>query len=1279
MINVDVILKMSWLRKVNFQMNWATDKWRVRKNSSKSSNSRRVAIDKQGSEDLKNESNDFYIAQMSWSKLQFILSESNAFAFATLLSLESKRKRLLVVIEKIDENSSRISNEISSQYVAFQDIFFEVETHKLSEHDSHDHVIETLSNRESFFDLIYNLSATKLKILKNYIDEYMKKNFITEFVSSARVFILFVKKTNDKLRLCVNYRNLNEIIIKNRYSLSLINENLNKLFEARIFIKLNVKDVFHRIRIREEDEWKTTFRCRFDHYQYWIMFFELANSSITFQVYINKTMHSYLDLFVLMYINDLLMFFSFIEEHIEHVKLMLQRLRQFNLYFKLSKCSFHVFHVNFLDFRMSFEDIAMQTSRVIVVKNWSKSKSHRDVQVFIKFANFYKRFVHAFFKASAELISLLKESEKEKFRIKFVMILETKEFMKQIKRIFMSASMLRHYEFDDESMMKTNVFDFVITRIFSQLAKIDDQWRSIAFYFRKMIFVERNYEINDQKMLVIVKICKKWRYYIKDVKYFVRMIIDHVNLKNFFINKTLSRKKVRWWERLAELDLKIKYRFDKNNFADDSFCRRDYENETTKEDKNNENLNLRKWVLIESKNTLKNKNEKRKKKNTYFFQSTNHRFTTLSNADSNSSETFETIDETSRSNCFTRNNFEKDAEISIVKNAQNFLKKEKIVATVKRTLKRKKSFKSSSRDIEKISKTLRLENVANSENLASRDWIKNVSSKKATFNASFLKLRIVLLILQQFDSLAQRIRFFVEKASMKHDKESESVKRLDSDKSDDVVSNCSRKNVDLDSSFKWNIENDLLRWKDKWYILSKFLKREFLKQNHDDSYVDHFEHERTFDLLKRKYFWNNMSKDVKEYVDICSTCHRIKFVRHKSHDMLQSLSILEKSRQNWTMNFIIDLSFSKHKKVVYDSMLMIIDRYIKFNLYISSKKTWNAEDLTNALIDEIFIKFERLVFIVTDRDSFFIFKFWSSLCYHLWVRLRYNIVYHSQIDEQIERQNQTLELYLKSYVNYQQNDWVRWFNIIEYVYNNSLNSVLKQTFFQMMFDSEIKFENVIQKDLKIDVFAARDRVVHVSKMRRTCETRWKQTLERAERNYNKKRVQIEFKINDKIFLNARNIISIRSFKKLNYKYYDSYTINESINKISYKLNLSSIMKDIHDVFHVFFLKFANEKNDETSSFIWIEDEKQWKIEEIVDRRIKNNKTSYLIKWLEYSHSNNEWVKEEDMSNVKKIIEKFLSKSSTKNDRCVSKRRRWDENFSMHSFQTFFHEIFYHWF
>jgi hypothetical protein len=190
-----------------------------------------------------------------------------------------------------------------------------------------------------------------------------------------------------------------------------------------------------------------------------------------------------------------------------------------------------------------------------------------------------------------------------------------------------------------------------------------------------MIFAERNYEINDQKMLVIVKICKKWRHYIENVKHSIRMIIDHANLKNFFINKALNRKEIKWWKRLIEFDLKIKYRFEKNNFANDSFRKRDYEDEIAKKNKNKKNLNLKKWILIESKSIFKNKNEKRKKK--YFFSSTNIRHVFLSNANNIASETFETIDEMSRNNCFANNDSANCAKFSIVKNAQNFLKKKK--------------------------------------------------------------------------------------------------------------------------------------------------------------------------------------------------------------------------------------------------------------------------------------------------------------------------------------------------------------------------------------------------------------------------------------------------------------------------------------------------------------------------------------------------------------------------------------------------------------------------
>lgn len=119
------------------------------------------------------------------------------------------------------------------------------------------------------------------------------------------------------------------------------------------------------------------------------------------------------------------------------------------------------------------------------------------------------------------------------------------------------------------------------------------------------------------------------------------------------------------------------------------------------------------------------------------------------------------------------------------------------------------------------------------------------------------------------------------------------------------------------------------------------------------------------------------------------------------------------------------------------SILVVIDRYTKLAKYIPAKKTWTAEDLADAMVDVVFTQFGRPKSIVSDRGSLFTSNFWSAFCYHLWVRLGYSTAYHPQTDGQTERQNQTLETYLRSYVNYEQNDWAKWLSIAEFAYNNS--------------------------------------------------------------------------------------------------------------------------------------------------------------------------------------------------------------------------------------------------
>jgi hypothetical protein len=174
---------------------------------------------------------------------------------------------------------------------------------------------------------------------------------------------------------------------------------------------------------------------------------------------------------------------------------------------------------------------------------------------------------------------------------------------------------------------------------------------------------------------------------------------------------------------------------------------------------------------------------------------------------------------------------------------------------------------------------------------------------------------------------------------------------------------------------KWKIENDILHFEEKYYIFSNFLRRELLKQNHDDSHANHFEYEKIFKLLRRKYWWFNMSKNVKKYVISCTKCFLRKSIKHKSYELLQSLSIFQKFKKNWTMNFIINLSLSKRREQIYNVILIVINRYTKYFKYISIKKDWTAKHLANELFDEIFFKQEMSKFTIFDRDSLFTFNF----------------------------------------------------------------------------------------------------------------------------------------------------------------------------------------------------------------------------------------------------------------------------------------------------------------
>ena len=234
---------------------------------------------------------------------------------------------------------------------------------------------------------------------------------------------------------------------------------------------------------------------------------------------------------------------------------------------------------------------------------------------------------------------------------------------------------------------------------------------------------------------------------------------------------------------------------------------------------------------------------------------------------------------------------------------------------------------------------------------------------------------------------------------------------------------------------------DILYYNNRLYVPEEeSLQSELLRIYHDDIITEHFGIKKIIKLLMRKYFWKNMIDDVKEYIRTCDICQRVKVPRHRPYGKMQTLRQPTSPWKEVTIDFITDLPPSKQKGNIYDSILIVIDCFIKMARYIPTTKTIDAIGLTNLFIDEVAIQYEMPAGIILDRGSVFMSNYWSEICYDFNIKRQLNTAFHLQTDRQTECQNQTLEHYLRVYCSDDQSNWAMLLPLAEYVYNNASHS-----------------------------------------------------------------------------------------------------------------------------------------------------------------------------------------------------------------------------------------------
>ncbi|KAJ1599434.1 hypothetical protein NDA14_001956 [Ustilago hordei] len=395
--------------------------------------------------------------------------------------------------------------DIPKPYQHLRDVFDEVEADKLPHHTEHDLHLELIEGGKPPQGPLYLKGPKEMSELRRYLDENLEKGFIRPSKSPARSPVLFIPKKDGGLRLCVDYRGLNEITVKNRAPLPLIEEQLFLLRKARIYTKLDLRAAYNLIQIAKGDEWKTAFGTQLGLYEYLVMPFGLANAPAHFQSFINDIFRDIIGIYVVVYLDDFLIFSDTEEAHVKHVTEVLTRLRSNRLFAKLSKCEFHTKTVEFLGYIIKLTGIEMDPEKVRTVKEWPMPESIHDIQRFLGFANFYRRFIAHFARIAKPLTALVKPIERFK---KFGLPEEAQQAFHKLIQAFTSAGVLQHFNYHLPTRLETDASDFAIAGVLKQ--EHEGRWHPVAFYSRKMSSAEKNYEIHDKELLAVVACLTQW-------------------------------------------------------------------------------------------------------------------------------------------------------------------------------------------------------------------------------------------------------------------------------------------------------------------------------------------------------------------------------------------------------------------------------------------------------------------------------------------------------------------------------------------------------------------------------------------------------------------------------------------------------------------------------------------------------------------------------------------------------------------------------------------------
>uniref|UniRef100_A0A8C5HTM3 Gypsy retrotransposon integrase-like protein 1 n=3 Tax=Gouania willdenowi TaxID=441366 RepID=A0A8C5HTM3_GOUWI len=446
-------------------------------------------------------------------------------------------------------------------------VFSKEDALSLPPHRPYDCAIELLPGATLPSGRLYNLSKPEQAAMETYIRDSLAAGIIRPSTSPVGAGFFFVNKKDGSLRPCIDFRGLNNITVKNKYPLPLINSAFTLLHGAKVFSKLDLRNAYHLVRIREGDEWKTGFNTPLGHFEYLVMPFGLTNAPAVFQNLVNDVLRDMINHFVFVYIDDILIYSRDQEEHVRHVRLVLERLWKNRLFAKAEKCEFHITTVSFLGFVISPGRVMMDPAKLSAVSEWPQPETRKQLQRFLGFANFYRRFIRDYSRVAAPLTALTSTS------IPFQWTPKAEQAFQSLKVRFTSAPILVQPDPHLQFVVEVDASDSGVGAVLSQRTPSDQKLHPCAFFSRRLTPAERNYDVGNRELLAVKLALEEWRHWLEGAEHPFIVWTDHKNLEYIRSARRLNSRQARWALFFGRFQFSLTYRPGSRNIKPDALSR----------------------------------------------------------------------------------------------------------------------------------------------------------------------------------------------------------------------------------------------------------------------------------------------------------------------------------------------------------------------------------------------------------------------------------------------------------------------------------------------------------------------------------------------------------------------------------------------------------------------------------------------------------------------------------------------------------------------------------